>query len=165
MSPGYKYGEAARRSGQQTPEQTVRPRPLVPASVKNPENTVRRPRAGVSRVPGATFVPVPEEVPTMPQTPHPALSAPKRTRGATIVETFEWEDPPPRTTGVGNPAVAEAIEKLKRNPGQWARVRDGMKDTGGTSTWIKRGCQAATRKREDGTFSVWARWPEDEGGK
>lgn len=72
-----------------------------------------------------------------------------------------WEEPPTTNSRGRSSEKPRIVEVLKRKPGQWARVQDGMKSSGGAAAWKKLGCEAVTRKPEGSDrYAVWARWPE-----
>lgn len=70
-----------------------------------------------------------------------------------------WEEPP--AAAVDRKSNRDKIvAALKKSPGKWARVQDGMKYSP-TPAWKKSGCEAVARKDEStGLYTVWARWPE-----
>ena len=76
-----------------------------------------------------------------------------------------WEEPPPMGRHGRKPGhVAEFVEQLKANPGRWARFPDGTKSAtaGGTYTARYPGTKWTTRKLEDGTIGLWAKWIEED---
>lgn len=73
---------------------------------------------------------------------------------------IEWADPPPRS-GARDLELDALLRALKRNKGKWARVLTGLRN-GSRAAWFrKRGCDATARRAADGTFDVYARWPEE----
>lgn len=73
-----------------------------------------------------------------------------------------WEEPP---AVPGAYTDYRAIElQLRENPGRWARVLTGLTTQGTAASrsdrMKKRGLEAVTRKTPDGTWSLWARFPE-----
>lgn len=73
---------------------------------------------------------------------------------------IRWEEPPVSVNGRWH----EVVEELKRNPGRWALIEEGLTEKYGESSlrasFRRWGCQVKTRRLEGGT-SVWARWPEE----
>ena len=70
---------------------------------------------------------------------------------------LRWEEPP-TTRWLG---VADA---LRANPGQWARVADGMTNGGAHSArriLRNRGMKASIRKVDGEGWSVWAMFPPE----
>jgi hypothetical protein len=79
------------------------------------------------------------------------------------VSDIVWEDPP---TGRAKPAKwASFAAELKQHPGKWAIAKSGASYDGLVSTQSMRlqylGCETAKRKQPDGTYTLYARWPED----
>lgn len=73
---------------------------------------------------------------------------------------LRWEDPPPckRVSAETGALVAE----LKAHPGQWAVIREGAKSVSSIREALrKHGCDASSRRHEDGSFTLWAQWPVD----
>lgn len=69
-----------------------------------------------------------------------------------------WKDPPPSKT-FGK--LAGEIAELKAHPGVWALVRESTHRSAGIS-WERHGCETTLRKNPDGTWQVYARWPEQD---
>lgn len=69
---------------------------------------------------------------------------------------FVWEDPPaPNFTG----RPSGRRDAMRANPGRWMLF--GVYASQGGTAIRRAGFEVATRKREDGRFDVYARWPED----
>lgn len=76
-----------------------------------------------------------------------------------------WEDPPPRQRGGGRGFDYDGfVAELKKHPGKWAVVRPGGAYSGAFGDAHQRlrrcGCDALQRKQPDGTYTLYARWPE-----
>jgi len=56
--------------------------------------------------------------------------------------------------------ISDIALKLKKRPGKWALVVQGAKSPNGTASWKRRGCQATSSRNDDGTFDIYARYPE-----
>lgn len=75
----------------------------------------------------------------------------------------EWTDPPPPSkSGEKGSYRAPILAALQTRPGQWAIVRRNTQGQFGSAGTVlrKAGCEVATRKMEDGTSVLYARWPE-----
>lgn len=77
--------------------------------------------------------------------------------------SIKWQEPPEekpggcRTESRKRDAV---VAQLKEHPGRWALVQPGVKGSSPMTGWKKRGCEATSRKRDDGLTDIYARWPE-----
>lgn len=75
-----------------------------------------------------------------------------------------WEDPPASTVGRPGFDYDGLVAELKKHSGKWAVARTGGKHTGSFSSarerLMHRGCEAVQRKQPDGTYTLYARWPE-----
>jgi hypothetical protein len=75
-----------------------------------------------------------------------------------------WEEPPAEAIRGGNSEVTRIVEALKKNPGKWARVEEGVAAKSAVTKWERRGCEAVARNtgaRKNGkgyTYNVYARW-------
>lgn len=77
--------------------------------------------------------------------------------------SIKWKEPPENKAGTGRAASrerAQIVAQLKDNPGQWALVQEAAKNSSAISNWKNRGCEATSRKRDDGLTDIYARWPE-----
>jgi hypothetical protein len=79
-----------------------------------------------------------------------------------------WEDPSPAANGHGPGGVGvwqAFVAELRKHPGKWAvaypDAEYGAKCSPLGSRLRKLGCEATQRKRADGTYTLYARWPED----
>lgn len=137
-----------------------KPKPVVVHAVPDwpPDETTYRPTyLGPVDVSAPTVLAEPVK-PARPRQPPPksvvALSA-----------EIEWAEPPPSKHGFGRAAEITAIvEGLKEHPGRWAAVQRAIRSSSGATTWIKRGCEAVSRRDETAvgekpTWTVYARWP------
>jgi len=75
------------------------------------------------------------------------------------VSGIVWEDPPPkRRSGHPPGRRAEFAAALKERPGRWAKYGD-EKSVGALGPLTARyGLEVTTRKNDDGTVAVYARW-------
>lgn len=74
---------------------------------------------------------------------------------------LRWGDPPPPDTRTKITRERDAaVEKLKTRPGEWAVVQERARFASGRQHWTSRGCETLVRKDPEGTFTIWARWPE-----
>lgn len=83
---------------------------------------------------------------------------------AKATKRIQWEEPPPSRQGQGKKSSSwrtSIIEELQKNPGKWALVHEDVNSSGMAGPWRNAGCEAKTRKQDDGTFSIYARWPEE----
>ncbi|ALJ19541.1 hypothetical protein [Microbacterium sp. No. 7] len=75
---------------------------------------------------------------------------------------IKWEEPPARKYGGGSSSKwTKVIEQLKKRPGEWALVAEGV----GASLaghLKRRGLEAVSRNAREGgaNASIYARWPE-----
>lgn len=71
---------------------------------------------------------------------------------------IEWAEPPAAKTGRRG-VINELGPELKAEPGRWARVETATYSSR-PHAWRKKGFEAVARKNADGTYDVYARWPE-----
>lgn len=75
-------------------------------------------------------------------------------------DPFEWKEPP--MDNRGRPSIRRSIiDRLQTKPGQWALVAI-RKDPSFSTPLKSNGCETTTRKRADGQYDIYARWPEPE---
>ena len=73
------------------------------------------------------------------------------------VHKLEFGTPPKRVKPGG--WRLEILAQLQERPGEWAIVETGLSFPS-TASWMRLGCQATGRTRDDGKFDIWARWCE-----
>lgn len=75
---------------------------------------------------------------------------------------IEWADPPPTNHSRSRRAdeIKAMVAQLKERPRQWALVCRGMRSSGSVVPWQRHGCEVALRKTCEGTWDIYARWPE-----
>ena len=76
-----------------------------------------------------------------------------------------WEDPPVPTKGPKAEVWPSVVAQLKKHPGKWAIVKTGYVTTnsaGSMQRYLKQTyrCEETYRKQPDGTYTLYARWPE-----
>jgi hypothetical protein len=73
-----------------------------------------------------------------------------------------WKAPPSMRKRGRRPSqlLNDVANKLKARPGHWALVVEGAKSPNATAVWISRGCESTSSRREDGTFDIYAMYPE-----
>jgi hypothetical protein len=74
---------------------------------------------------------------------------------------LNWQEPPPVTRG-NRTKWSVLAEQLREHPGRWALVATRPSDALATYLRRRRGLEATCRKREDGQWDVYARWPKEE---
>lgn len=73
-----------------------------------------------------------------------------------------WEDPPPSTQGgAGTGRLQVILAELQKHPGKWAVTHEAARSKMAKDGLQKRGCETTTRQNGDGTYRVYARWPEE----
>lgn len=75
-----------------------------------------------------------------------------------------WEDPPEAKYGPRSPGrLRELVDQLRAHPGKWALVKANAPKSGTTNYYLRDryGCEVVQRSNADGTFNIYARWPEE----
>lgn len=76
-------------------------------------------------------------------------------------DEITWADPPPDRRGQQPSQRQRFVATLQKNPGRWAQYEPGHQHSSSLATAFKAlGCEATTRKRDDGGYDVYVRWPE-----
>jgi hypothetical protein len=77
------------------------------------------------------------------------------------LDQFEWREPPPKCLPLRqvHDETREVIEALKARPGEWAHMGD-FPSNHAKANLRRYGVQMASRRRRDGRYDVWVRWPE-----
>jgi hypothetical protein len=73
-----------------------------------------------------------------------------------IASIIRWETPPPKIAD----HITKILEELKKHPGEWALIQEHSRSTSAPSQWRKFGCEAESRSNPDGSYRIYARWPE-----
>lgn len=72
-----------------------------------------------------------------------------------------WQDPPRSGAGIRSAMATDFVAILRQNPGKWAIKRTARyADAEMQRTLKKLGCEAVNRSNGDGTYTLYARWPE-----
>lgn len=72
---------------------------------------------------------------------------------------MKWQEPPAGAKG-RQTAKKPIVRELQEHPGRWALVEERTRSSA-VSAWKKQGCEAVSRKREDGEGAdIYARWPD-----
>lgn len=127
-----------------------KPKPVVVQAVPDwpPDETTYRPTyLGPVDVPAPTVLAEPVK---------PARPRPTKESVVALSAEIEWAEPPPSKHGFGRAAEITAIVE--------AAVQRAIRSSSGATTWIKRGCEAVSRRDETAvgekpTWTVYARWP------
>ena len=73
-----------------------------------------------------------------------------------------WEDPPISARGGGaRGRLRVLLAELKEHPGKWAISHPAAQSPSSAYPLKRVGCEVTSRKNDDGTYRVYARWPED----
>ncbi len=77
----------------------------------------------------------------------------------------EWQEPPPRQRkGRLNSRWFRFVTELQEQPGRWAVAKTGDVYTSFSSlrhNLYCRGCDVEQHTNDDGTVTLYARWPQD----
>jgi hypothetical protein len=75
-------------------------------------------------------------------------------------EEIAWCDPPAVTSEGRRGAAAPFKAALQARPGEWAQYRPGYPHSASTASNFRvGGYEATVRKRAEGGYDVWVRWP------
>lgn len=75
---------------------------------------------------------------------------------------MKWQDPPRSERGPArSQEMDEMADELKRNPGRWALIREGVAIGSSSAAYKRRGLETAFRQRpgDPGRWDLYARAP------
>lgn len=78
---------------------------------------------------------------------------------------MKWKKPPHHEAGRGVALRIDAdVAELRKNPGEWAVVREGVKTASPVTSYKNRGCVATSHRvnTSPDRFDIYAMWPADE---
>lgn len=78
---------------------------------------------------------------------------------------MKWQKPPKSSAGRGmSLRIDQDVAELRKNPGEWALVREGIRTASPVTSYKTRGCVATSHRVNTAPdrFDIYAMWPADE---